>query len=62
LKNESLFLRAIDELIKFTGLKQHKQLSNMMKQQVSREMTIEKVKIAEKQKKLYLFYYGFSFI
>ncbi|RNA43417.1 chromosome transmission fidelity 8 -like protein [Brachionus plicatilis] len=41
---------SIDELIKFTGLKQHKQLSYIIKQQIARELTISKVKIADKSK------------
>jgi chromosome transmission fidelity protein 18 len=41
---------AIDELIKLKGLKQHKQICYIIKQQMSRELTVEKLKLAELSK------------
>ena len=40
--------------MKFSGLKQRKQLCYMIKQQVAREVTTERLKMADKYKKLNL--------
>jgi hypothetical protein len=45
-----LCLRPIDELIKLSGMKQHKQLPNMVRQQISREITITRVRLMDKSK------------
>jgi hypothetical protein len=37
--------------MKFSGLKQRKQLCYMIKQQIAREVTIERLKTADKYKK-----------
>lgn len=41
----------IDECIKLSGMKQRKQLGYVIKQQVAREITLEKVKLADKFKR-----------
>jgi hypothetical protein len=48
--------RSIDEVVKLSGLKQRKQLGYIIKQQVAREITLEKVKAADKFKKYFNVY------
>lgn len=40
----------VDDAIKLSGMKQHKQLGYVIKQQLAREITLEKVKLADKFK------------
>ena len=40
----------IDDIIKLSGMKQRKQLGYVIKQQLAREITLEKVKLADKYK------------
>lgn len=40
----------IDDIIKLSGMKQRKQLGYMLKQQLARQITLERVKLADKYK------------
>ena len=41
----------IDDVIKLSGMKQRRQLGYVIKQQLAREITLEKVKLADKFKR-----------